>query len=165
MSERTFVVPEEGDVVVHSSEPTSASAERIQDILVMIEDPDQSLSEINKRIAMEIAHISADIAKSAVDVSRAYMVKPLAEQVKALRELSKTLVEAEALSKRDILNFDGPKFQFVLGELVKLYKKSLIQASMTESQANDVLKLFRDLLAVYEPVLRKETDRITGIKN
>lgn len=93
------------------------------------------------------------------------MVKPLAEQVKALRELSKTLVEAEALSKRDILNFDGPKFQFVLGELVKLYKKSLIQASMTESQANDVLKLFRDLLAVYEPVLRKETDRITGIKN
>jgi ribosome-binding ATPase YchF (GTP1/OBG family) len=111
---------------------------------------------------MEIAYISADMAESASDSLKAFRVKALSEQVKALRELAKTLTEAEQLSKRDILNFDGPKFQFVLSEIVKLFKKALIQANLTESQSNDVLKLFRDLLALYEPVLRKETDRISS---
>jgi ribosome-binding ATPase YchF (GTP1/OBG family) len=158
--ETQFTATDEGFTM--APKELSESSIRIQGILEMIEDPEMALSEINKKIAMEIAYISADMAESASDSLKAFRVKALSEQVKALRELAKTLTEAEQLSKRDILNFDGPKFQFVLSEIVKLFKKALIQANLTESQSNDVLKLFRDLLALYEPVLRKETDRISS---
>jgi hypothetical protein len=158
--ESTFVANEDG--VETLAEKQSESVIRIQGILEMIEDPEMALSEINKKIAVEIAHISADMAVAAVDTLKVFKVRALSEQVKALRELAKTLTEAEQLSKRDILNFDGPKFQFVLGELVKLFKKALNQANLTEGQSNDILRLFRDLLALYEPVLRKETDRINS---
>jgi hypothetical protein len=145
-----------------SNEAGNASSERILALLAMIEDPDQSLVEINKRIAMEIAHVSSQIALSASDVGQVYKIRALDSQIKALRELSKTLVESESLAKRDVLNFDGPKFQFVLGELMKLMRKALAQSGTAESQINDVIRVYRDLVAVYDPVLRKETERITG---
>ena len=161
MSETPFTVGDEESQDSPVENP-QASSLRILAILGMIGDPDQSLVEINKHIAMEIAHISSDMAINATDPTGTYKIRALSEQVKALRELSKTLVESEQLAKRDVLNFDGPKFQFVLSELVKLFKKTLQSNQMTESQINDILRGFRDLLATYDPVLRKETDRITG---
>jgi hypothetical protein len=163
MSERNFTISDDDSQDSPANrEVPNESSERILVILSMIEDPDQSLVEINKRIAMEIAHISSQIAIASTDVTASYKIKALDSQIKALRELSKTLVESESLSKRDVLNFDGPKFQFVLGELMKLLRKSLQQVGLRESQVNDILRVYRDMVATYDQVLRKETERQTG---
>lgn len=131
---------------------------RMGDILEMIEVPETPVSEINRVIAGEIAAATGEIAS--LEQSSGYKLKFLMEQVKALRELSKTLSEAEVLSKKDILNFDGPKFQYVYQELIGIFKKSIKDAGMTEDQANTVLRNFRDMMAQKEPELRKSTEKI-----
>ena len=159
--EQEFVIEETGEKAPEFPDVAlTESSERVLGILAMIKDPDQSLCEINKAIAMEIAYVSMQMAESVTDVTKSYRISALKEQVKALRELAKTLIESDSLAKRDFLNLDGPKFQFVLGELMKLYKKSIVQSGLTEAQANDVLRTFRDLIAVYEPTIKKEVDRI-----
>ena len=141
-----------------------ASQIRISHILEMIDNPEESLIEINRQIAIEIAHISSEISRCAVEPALSYRIRSLEIQIKALRELSKTLMESETLSKRDTLNFDGPKFTYVLSEIIKLFKKAMQQNQLGEDQINGVLRIYRDLLAVYEPSLRKETERQTSNK-
>jgi hypothetical protein len=141
-----------------------SSSERILEILEMIRDPNSSMIEINRKIAMEIAHATSDIASAALSTDTSpYKLKALEAQVKALRELSRTLVEAENFAKRDILNFDGPKFKYVFVQMLNLFKQSMVHTGLLqETQVNNVLKAFQDKFAVYDQVLRKETDRITG---
>ena len=164
--EREIVLDVQGETVVAKApDSLEGSTERIAEILVLISDPEQSLAEINKRIAIEIAYVSMAMAEATLDVTKQHRIRSLTEQVKALRELAKTLNEAEQISKRDVLNFDGPKFIFVLGKLVEMFKKAMTTSGKTEAEANDVIRKFRDILSVYEPHLRRETERVGFDKN
>lgn len=132
--------------------------QRMLDILGMIEDPDKPVSEINRIIAGEIAVCTGTI--STLEQASGYKLKFLTENVKALRELSKTLSESEVLSKKDTLNFDGPKFQFVFQELIGTFRKAAKDTGFTEDQINSLLRNFRDQMAQREPELRKQTDKV-----
>lgn len=135
---------------------------RMSLMLQLIDDPDKPVSEIQRIIAAEIASVTGSI--SCMQESKGYQLKFMTEQIKALRELSKTLTEADVLSKKDILNFDGPKFQFVFNEIVAYFRKALKETGLPEDQINTVLRNFKDIMALKEPELRKNTDRFEGQK-
>lgn len=129
---------------------------RMDEIIAMLDDPEATdLEALNKMIALEIAY-------ALTDPKIEFNPRAVNERVKALRELSKTLQEGENISKKDFLNFDGPKFKFVLGELVLLFRTSLKQSGQPEDSTNHCLRVFRDLLIAREPELRKETERVAA---
>ena len=156
MSDDTLVVIDDSDEI-----PTvlvNIPVNRMEEILDLIEDPLKPVSDINRIIAQEIASVTGEMAL--LTQTNAYKLTILKEQVRALRELAKTLVENEVLSKKDILNFDGPKFQYVFQEITSSFKKSMKDSGITKASTNEVLRNFRDIMAAKEVELRKATERV-----
>lgn len=123
------------------------------DIISALKDPEATdLEAVNRMIAVEIACTLADPDNTFC----------LRDKVRGLRELAKTLQEGEDIAKKDFLNFDGPKFKYVLGELVRTFKESLKSSGLPEDSVNHVLRIFRDTLSAREADLRKETERVTN---
>jgi hypothetical protein len=147
-------------VEVPKGKPTSDGklSERILEILGMINNPNKGVADINRMIAGEIATATGDI--SLLAQTDGYKLKFLTERIRALRDLSKTLTETEILSKKDILNFDGPKFQFVFQEMIGAIRKSAKETGLAEDQINTLLRNFRDTVTQMEPELRKQTEKI-----
>jgi hypothetical protein len=151
--------------VVHT--PIMSERERfskIKEIREMIDDPDAPLAPIKRRIAAEIATATAemitystDIADNALDALR---VKALESQVKALRELGKELLESDVLSKKDFLNFDGPKLSFVLGEYMQGAVETLKKIGIDDGTTQQFLRQWRDLMLEREPSIRKATAKV-----
>ena len=69
-------------------------------------------------------------------------------------------MESEALTKRDALNLEGPKFKFVLGEIVRLFGQALRDAGTDSSHAQSVMVRFDDLLEENDEALRRELNLI-----
>lgn len=136
-------------------ESYTQSRSQMTRIVELIEDPETTdLLEINRLIAREIAITLADPTTS-------WATRTSTERIKALRELARTLQDGETLSKRDFLNFDGPKFRYALGEIVRVFRSSLKSSGQPEDAVNHILRIFRDQLKEREPDLRKETERVT----
>ena len=140
------------------AEEEAPKLSRMLEVLDMIGDPLKPVSDINRIIAGELASVVEEMSN--LPAEKSYKLGVLKEQVKALRELAKTLAENEVLSKKDILNFDGPKFQFVFQEITSNFKKAMKESGILEAQTNEVLRNFRDIMASKEFELRKATDRV-----
>ena len=91
-----------------SHTPVMSERERfskIKEIREMIDDPDAPLAPIKRKIAAEIASVTAEMMICSEDVSTNMLdglkVKVLESQVKAFRELGKELMESDVLSKKD----------------------------------------------------------------
>lgn len=126
---------------------------KMDEIISALNDPEVTdLEGVNRMIAIEIACTLAA-------TSNPYGVR---DKVRGLRELAKTLQEGEDIAKKDFLNFDGPKFNYVLTELIRTFKESLKSSGLPEESVNHVLRIFRDTLSAREADLRKETERVTG---
>jgi hypothetical protein len=129
-------------------------------IMEMVDDPNVPLTLINRMIAVEMANVIREISGIAASPLAQVSLKTREAQVKALRELSKTLQDNDLLARRDVLNFDGPKFQYAVREIVTMMKKSIIQSGYTEDKANEILRAFRDMMAIREPELRREVEKV-----
>jgi len=138
--------------------PPAPKADRMLEVLDMINDPYKPVSDINRIVAAELSSVISDMGN--LSQTDQWKIGTLKERVKALRELAKTLADNEILSKKDILNFDGPKFQFVFQEITANFKKSMKESGLLETQINEVLRNFRDIMASKEVELRKATDRV-----
>lgn len=154
----TIVVEQVSTQEVSGEKKEPVINQRMIEIIELIANPEKPVSEINRIIAGEIAVATGSI--STLEQASGYKLKFLTEQVKALRELSKTLSESEVLSKKDVLNFDGPKFQFVFQELIGAFRKAAKDSGLTEDQINSLLRNFRDIMAQKEPELRKQTEKV-----
>lgn len=138
---------------------------KYQRIIDLVEDPNTPVTHINRLIAVEIAATIKDISDSSKNPLANLAVKSKESQVKALRELSKTLQETDVLSRKDILNFDGPKFQYVMAEFISMLKKSIVAAGYSEESANEILRIFKDTMSTREADLRREVDKIENNKS
>ena len=106
MTKDTVIVFTDEAPASNSSNGISDTA-RMVEILGLINDPNQAVSDINRLVAGELASVTKEMTE--LSQTNGYRIKFLSERIKALRELSKTLAESEALSKKDILNFDVRK--------------------------------------------------------
>jgi len=129
-------------------------------ILFRIKDPNCPVAEVGRMISVEIAKATRDLAKLAQDPTMVWRSKLIMDQIKSLRELNRQLSETEVLSRKDMLNMDGPKCQFFTRELAKLYKKALKDAGCEGSLIENAIRHFADLLAVDQDRIRRELEGV-----
>jgi hypothetical protein len=161
-------VNEDGSLTVHESEREKNRRVRrhhLEHIRESITNPNYDPAEASRLIAVEIARVTEDLSDCATDGFDSVKLKVLEAQLKALRELGRQLTDADLLSKKDILNFDGPKFQFALEFIVDGFSKAMKESGVAEDSRTSVMKHYRDYFIVNENVLRKEIARIDSNKS
>lgn len=139
-----------------------AGDSKLLEIISLIDDAGSDPVYVNRLIAREIAIASAELSGYKSDPTLVYRLPVVKERIKALRELARTLIDGDTISKKDILNFDGPKFQYAMREMVVAFKKAMKDAGVDDGAASAVLKTYRSIAASREEALRKEIDRIEG---
>jgi hypothetical protein len=133
---------------------------RFEGIARMIADRHAPIWSISRKIAYLMANT---IKHSKMPVKPFQHRGPQVDmnsRMKALRELQRTLMEGEALTKRDVLDLDGPKFKFVLAEIIRLFGQALRDAGIDGSHAQSVMVRFDDLMKANDENLRRELNLI-----
>ena len=144
----------------HSTAMTLPDVSRLESICEMVMNPEADPAEISRLLTAELATVTKEMALKRNLQSESYKDKSYDGLVKALRELGKQLMDTEVLSKKDILNFDGEKFKFAMSRFVELFVKAMKEAGVLEDTRTNVMKHYRDLMAVAEPTIRRETLKI-----
>lgn len=141
-------------------------------ILEKIHDPNYPLEEVNRLIAIEIAGVAQDMGTlrrqaERTDFTEHFLQKCYDQQIKALAALEKSLTNTDIQRHRDILNFDGPKFQYAFGEFVNWFKLACQQAlgRDNETMVQSIMKHYRDIAAMGEAELRSATEKIDSKGN
>jgi hypothetical protein len=159
--EQSIEVSEDGKVTRTGDAPDVRET-KLDLIAEKIEDPNFDPAEISRWIAIEIASVAREMVGQQYDPTEQWKLKAFSEQIKALRELGKQLNDTDLLNKKDILNFDGAKFQFVISEFVELFLESMREAGIEEDMRKSVMKHYRDILAQAEARIRRDTAKIEG---
>jgi hypothetical protein len=139
-------------------------------IITKIEDPNFSLAEVNRTIALLMMLIIEEATEMRSEPTQNHNValqKSYDQQIKNLQNLEKSLTNTDVWRRRDILNFDGPKFQYVFNRIVDMMKKAATDAwgKNSETQVQSFMKHFRDEVAANEDDMRKQTEKqIAGDK-
>jgi hypothetical protein len=134
-------------------------------IWARLEDPESEPAETSRLITLEIARATKSMLSRRFTVEDGYIIKGYAQQVKALRELDQQLLQAEVWRrKQDILNFEGERFKFVLGKVVDLFVQAMKEAGVPDDLRPSVMMNYRDLMAVNEPLIRRETENLGANK-
>lgn len=170
-TEENFEFNTEGKVTVAEAEvvsvvaPAPASSSSVAGevgigrIAEMIADPEASLPDIMRLIALEMAEVMRKMTTED-PLLRGLSMRDLNDQIKAYRELQKTLTESDSLSKKDTLNLDGPKFRFIFMELIRLFKQSLHGAGIESELTQNIMLQFGDLVKANDESLRRELNKI-----
>jgi hypothetical protein len=138
----------------------SLDSQGIERIVKMIEDPDTPIADITRLIALEIAGVMKKMTVEDPLVRGAVSQRDLNDRVKAYRELQRTLTESDALSRKDVLNLDGPKFKFVFMEIINLFQKAMKDAGVGGDLMQNTMLQFGDLVKANDDVLRRDLNRI-----
>jgi hypothetical protein len=161
-------VDEDGTVIVYESEREKERRyrkERLENIRESITDVNYDPSAASRLIAIEIARVAEDLGGCMGDGPMdTIKLKIYEQQLRALRELGKQLTDADTLSKKDVLNFDGEKFQFVLGVIVNNFLDSLKEAGVPEDLRASIMKHYRDKMQMSEAKIRKDTQAVDSKK-
>ena len=158
-------IDEDGTVIVYESEREKERRfrkERLENVRKCITDVGYDPAEASRLIAIEIARVAEDLGDC--EVGDAVKLKIYEQQLKALRELGRQLTDADTLSKKDVLNFDGPKFAFVLGIIINNFVKAMTEAGVPEDLRASIMKHYRDQMQIDEVTIRKETAQINKSK-
>jgi hypothetical protein len=126
----------------------------------MVADRNEPVYAIARKIATEIAATIKGMMSPVGRFQRRLRQVHFTNRMKALRELRMTLVEGEGLSKQDLLNLEGPKFKFIFGKIIHLFRQALLDAGTESFQAQGVMVQFGDLLSAHDEALRRELNRI-----
>jgi hypothetical protein len=162
MEEYRLTVDENGNV---SSEKELSERERetkLAQILEMINDPDIPPGPIKRLIAAEIATVNLALLKygNEVGLMEIGKIKALETQVKSLRELGKEVMEADVISRKDFLNWEGKKFRYAIDEFMEGAKAAMKMVKLDESTVNSILNHWRDIMQSKEADIRRNLDRL-----
>lgn len=136
---------------------------KMDEIIRQINDENAPLAPIKRLIAAELAAVNSTIMQTVGehgDVYDAIKIKALEAQIKALRELGKELMESDVLSKKDFLNFDGPKLAYVLEEFRQGASDSLKKIGIDEGTIQQFLRHWRDVMLERETQIRRSTEKL-----
>jgi hypothetical protein len=140
---------------------------KLSEIRTKIEDPNVSQAELSKLIALEMAAIldgmneHLDSPNSAIKGMEAnFAIKSLGEQLKGVRELGRQIIEMDNQAKRDFINFDGEKFQFVAGQWLQMGVEALRSMGWDEHTVTSYVKHFRSQIEMNELRIRREAENI-----
>jgi hypothetical protein len=160
-SEEFSVAPNGG---VQQAEKPKEHHDKFDEILEKLNDPNCSVGEVSRLITVELGKVARDSVRGSSDVQEAWKQKGYETQVKVLTALAKQLNDTEILSKKDQLNFDGPKFRWVLHEITKIFKQTLEECNFDKAMVNNIILQFGDKMAEREQWFRKEVQLVIEFK-
>lgn len=155
----TFEISSNGEVRRDLEMPPiieSGSARLVE----MLSDPDADLGEAGRLIALEMMKLLDSIQNPSANPLRQHTAREASDLIKSYREIQRTLNEAETAKKKDSLNLDGPKFEFVFTKIVGFFKQALKDAGVDDSLAENALLQFGDLIKQNADGLQKELNKI-----
>lgn len=166
MEEYKIRINESGEVSADKEMTDRERESKLQHILELINDPDTPPGPIKRLIAAEIATVNMLMIKYGNDVSilEGLKIKALSEQVKGLRELGKEVMEADVISKKDFLNWDGKKFRYAIDEFMEGAKQAMKVVKLDESTINSILNHWRDIMQSKEQDIRRNLDKLDSSK-
>jgi hypothetical protein len=153
----------DGEVIVGDRELSERERQSsIRIIREAIRNPQIPLGDLKRMIAYEIAVATEMMIRQGdtVDVTNFGTTKALECQVKALRELGKELDEADRMAKRDYINLDGPKFQYVSDMWVSKFKAAMKKAGVDDGLAKNILMHYKDEMAAVDSEIRREVQKV-----
>jgi len=144
-----------------------ADTSKLKEIREKIENPNVSQAELSKLIALEMAgildamNVYLDNPNSAIKgMMENFAIKSLSEQLKGVRELGRQIIEMDNQAKRDFINFDGEKFQFVAGQWMQMGVEALRAMGWDEHTVTSYVKQFRSQIEMNELRIRREAENI-----
>ena len=158
----TVVVGVDGSLTIKGARLRESTDSTMSEIIEKLRGPDFQAVEIHRLIATQIALITRTMLERREDLDATTVLKEGAERIKALRCLAESVEEVDALTKRDELNFDGPKFEYVFDEFMDCFKDATEQALGKNSGeiVQRIMRTFRDLIAMREEDIRQATAKI-----
>jgi hypothetical protein len=143
------------------------TSSKLSEIRAKIEDPNVSQAELSKLIALEMAAIldgmneHLDSPNSSIKgMESNFAIKSLSEQLKGVRELGRQIIEMDNQAKRDFINFDGEKFQFVAGQWMQMGVAALRAMGWDEHTVTQYVKQFRSQIELNELRIRREAENV-----
>jgi hypothetical protein len=136
----------------------------IPTIIQKLEDPNYSASEVLHLISMELVHLCLEIGAHEKDAAANYILRAFRAQFKALRALADSIRRTEALRKKeDHLDFDGAKFLYVFGELLKCFDEAIQKTLGWNDRTTEqtAMRNFRDIVATRESEWRRAVARMS----
>ena len=64
---------------------------------------------------------------------------------------------AREVMNEEVINFDGPKFKFVMDRVFSVFREAMQAAGVDEGQLKNIMRHLTDLMGEDEPQLRRET--------
>lgn len=159
MEEYKMKIDAEGNVSAEREVSERESSSKLNEILEMINNPDMPPGPIKRIIAAEIAAVNMQMLRTQND-PLGIGVKQLSEQVKALRELGKEVMEADIMSRKDFLNFDGKKFRFAIDRYRDGAIEAMKTAKLDESTIRSILNHWQDIMRDKEDEIRRAIDKL-----
>jgi len=128
-------------------------------ILAAVADPDAETGKISRLIALEIANLIRQLTETG-PVRRRAWEREIHDRIRACRQLHQTLLAGQSLASKDTLNLDGPKFQFIFGAILNLFRAALREAAVEDFMAQNVMLQFSDLVKASDDEMRRELNRM-----
>ena len=93
-------------------------------------------------------------------VEEAYVRHSLFECIKPLRALGRSIIDTHKLRKKaDVILWEGEAIKKVGDAMLGWFVEAMTQAKLTDFEQQIVMRNYRDLAAMNEPELRRETER------
>ena len=134
---------------------------RLDRISQMVANRNAPVGKISRAIAVEIANVIKLMTPTRRLLGRRFSIpQELNNQVRGYRQPQRTLIEAEACSTTDSLNMDGPKFKFVRGSIIELFRQAMEDAGVTDQSVRTIMAQFGGLVAAGDERLRRDMNLI-----
>lgn len=141
---------------------TQNSLEAIDRILAMLGDPEATPEDINKEVALETFRVQRMLVEMSgrTTESDKQKFRQIRERAKNLKDAQKLVSDMAAQSRRDVLDFESPKFQYFFDEFMKLIKQAGQEAGIDQITMKTMWKNLTDLVAKNQERIEREAARI-----
>ena len=134
------------------------------EILAAVVNRSFERAEFVRLILMEMSLVCHELQVTSAHSSFAFKLKPLLAEIHALRTLAETARYAtELATEADIVNLDGPKFEYVIGQLCQLVMESAQKADCGPLVIETIYANFRRGLGEREEKIRQNIDKIVAV--
>ena len=128
-------------------------------IRAKLKNPDYDVCELMRLVTLEIATLALHVRLLGFTVEEVHIIRCLGEGLKGLRELRHSIMDAESVRKRtDVINWEGEAIEHVLRTYTRWFSQALKDSGYDDAARNDVLRHFRDVAAMNEAQLYRETE-------
>lgn len=156
---RAVVVGADRSLTFEQDQPREAN---YSEILEKLQCPDFETKEILRAILGQMMLIIIDMKAHENDPNAAFYKRGCLADFKALQALIKQVERIDHLCQCDVLDFDGPKFQYVFRQLADYFKQAVLKALGTDSEGKvqRIMMELRDIVAMKDEELRRNTEKI-----